>query len=463
MSVPLRPSRRKLLAGGLGLAAGAVGLSACGAIPTSVGGSVNPSKAPSGGTSVGNTPSSNTASSRRPSGNPDASVTISFLEAMSSGAAKAALAKITEDFMAANTDISVELQEQPDDDTLQTELKARNAAGKPPTIAQVSESWVAEYAKDQAIVPLDAYIAKAQQYEDFYDGIKADLQLPDGKAWMWPFTTSVAVLYYNTDLVPKPPKTWDEFARVAGAVSKGKVVALSIDPGSSAEPAGGTTMLEILAQAFGDPVFGTDGTPQFTKPSVIKALQYLVDLKRAGALTLGKNDPGRVALANQTGAFDIAGVASYPDNVKAVGSKFRLGVAQLPTGPGGRVANQLAGTNLALFATADKAQKNAAWKFLQFLTEPVRQAYWSAQTGYLPVCQQATQQQDFKDYAARKPFVADATAQLNMATPLPAVTWTKASGGCLAAAIVAAVDHGKDPAAALQTAQAAAEKAKKRG
>ncbi|GAB3923510.1 ABC transporter substrate-binding protein [Microlunatus endophyticus] len=443
MSVPFTPSRRTLLAGGLGLAAGAVGLSACGSKGSSSSGSSNPSTVPSG--------------------DANAKVTISFMEAMSSGAQKTALAKMTKDFMAANPNVTVDLQEQPDYGTLQTKISAQTAAGKPPTIAQVYEDWAAEYAESQVIVQLDPYIAKAQQYEDFYDGIKADLQLPDGKTWMWPFNKSVVVMYYNADMVKTAPKTWDEFAQVAKSVSNGKVVALSIDPGSSSSPAGGTALFEIVAEAFGDPVFAKDGTPQFTKPGVVKALQYFVDLKKAGALALGKNYPGQTALGSQTGAFDISSVASYPYDLASAGKKFTMGVAQLPTGPGGKAANQLAGTNIALFAAADDNQRAAAWKYMQFLTQPDQQAYWAAQTGYLPVCQQATQQADFKAYAKKTPFVTGATEQLNSATALPPVKWVNSCSGYLSVAIQQAVTQGKDPNAALQAAQADAMKAKQQG
>lgn len=455
MSTPFIPSRRTVLAGGLGIAAGALGLSACGTKPSSSDG-----QGGSGGTGSGGSRSNPSAV---PSGDANSKVTVSFMEAMSSGAQKTALAKITKDFMAANPNITIDLQEQPDYGTLQTKISAQTAAGKPPTIAQVYEDWAAEYAAAQVIVPLDSYIAKAQQYEDFYDGIKADLQLPDGKAWMWPFNKSVVVMYYNAAMVKRAPTTWDEFAQVAKSVSNAHVVALSVDPGNSSAPAGGTALFEIIAQAYGDPVFAGDGTPQFTKPSVVKALQYFVDLKKAGALALGKNYPGQTALGSQTGAFDISSVASYPYDLAAVGKKFTLGVAQLPTGPGGKQANQLAGTNLALFSAATDNEKAAAWKYMQFLTEPAQQAYWSAQTGYLPVCQEALQQPDFKAYAKKTPFVTGASAQLNSAAPLPPVKWINACSGYLSVAISEAVTQGKDPVAALQAAQADALKAQKQG
>lgn len=387
-------------------------------------------------------------------------VTISFMEAMSSGALKDSLAKITKDFMAKNPNITVDLQEQPDYATLQTKINAQTAAGTPPTIAQVYGNWADEFANAKVIVPLDDYAAQSKDYGNFFDGVKKDLKLSDGKTWMWPFNKSVVVQYFNSTMVPTAPKTWDEFAVAAKQATAGNVVGLSIDPGNSSGPAGGTAWFEILAQSFGDPVFADDGTPQFTKDGAVKALDYFKDLKRAGALALGTNYPGQVALGGQTGAFDISTVASYQFNKKAVGDKFSMGVAALPSGPSG-AANQLAGTNIALFDKSTDAQKAAAWKFMQFLTSPEQMAYWSSTTGYLPVSKDTLNQPVFQDYVAKNPWVQDATKQLDSATSLPAKSWISKASGPLALAIQDAVNNGTDAKEALQKAQDAAVKAQK--
>lgn len=386
--------------------------------------------------------------------------TIVFMEAMSSGAQKEALAKMTADFMAKYPNIKVDLQEQPDYGTLQTKINAQAAAGTPPTIAQVYGNWADEFAKSEVIVPLDAYVAKSDDYKNFYDGIKADLKLSDGKTWMWPFNKSVVVQYYNSTMVPEAPKTWDDFAAAAKKASTNGVVALAIDPGSSSGPAGGTAMFEILAQANGDAVFADDGTPQFTKDGVVKALDYLVDLKKAGALVLGTKYPGQVALGGGTGAFDISSVASYPFNLKAVGGKFTMGVAGLPSGPKG-TANQLAGTNIALFAKATDAEKAAAWKYMQFLTSPEQMAYWVSMTGYLPVSKTTLDVQTFKDYAAKNAFVLEATKQLDKAKSLPSKSWVNQASGSLAQALTDAVNGTSSSKDALSKAQDAATKAMK--
>jgi ABC-type glycerol-3-phosphate transport system substrate-binding protein len=385
------------------------------------------------------------------------------MEAMSSGSQKTALAKMVSDFHAAHPNITVTLQEQPDYGTLYTKITAAAAAGNPPTIAQVYEEWAAELAANQVITPLTSYASTAE-LNAFYPGIRKDLYLPDGKLWMWPFNKSVVIQYYNQNIlasagVSAAPKTWDEFASDAKKVSKGKVVAISIDPGNSSGPQGGTAWYEILAQSFGEPVFAKDGTPQFTSKAAVQALQYLVDLKNAHALATGTNYPGQTALGAQTGVWDISSVASYPYNLAAVGKKFTMGTADLPTGPAGP-ANQLAGTNIALFSAASKAQQDAAWIFLQFLTSPQEQAYWASQTGYLPLGPAALQTPTLQSYAKDHPYLDFASKDLGFATGLPPYPWITKASGDLAEGLQAALSGSKSPQDALADAQSAAMKDK---
>lgn len=406
------------------------------------------------GSTAGSTPSA----SALPSLDPSKQTTITFMEAMSSGAQQAALKKMTADFEAQHPNVTVQLQEQPNYGALQTKITAQVAANSAPTIAQVYENWADELSSSNVIVPLDDYVASSKDYKDFYSGIQADMKLRDGKNWMWPFNKSVVVQYYNESLVPKAPATWDEFAQTAKSVSKNGVVALSIDPGSETSPAGGTALFEILAESFGTPVFAKDGTPQFDSDAAKKALNYLVDLKKSNALALGTNYPGQTALGNQTGAFDVSSVASYPFNQKAVGGKFVMGVAPLPAGTA-KTANQLAGTNIAMFSSADDQQKAAAWAYMQFLTSPAEMAYWASQTGYLPVVKTAMDEQAMKDYLAKNPWVGDVVKQLDTATPLPPVSYVNKASGALSTAISSAVNGTASVDDALAQAQAAGKKA----
>ncbi|HEY8724068.1 MAG TPA: extracellular solute-binding protein, partial [Gaiellaceae bacterium] len=144
-------------------------------------------------------------------------VTITFMEAMSSGAQKPALDLLTKRFEASHPGITVNLIAEPNYGVLQQKEQASIAAGAPPTIAQAYENWAAGYADAKAIIPISGYVnnkkvgVKPADQQQIWKGVWKDLYLPDGKIWMWPFNKSDYVVYYNADMLQKAglpvPKT----------------------------------------------------------------------------------------------------------------------------------------------------------------------------------------------------------------------------------------------------------------
>ncbi|MFE9426814.1 extracellular solute-binding protein [Kitasatospora sp. NPDC006697] len=386
--------------------------------------------------------------------------TISFMQIMISGTQKSTLVALTDAFQKANPNIKVDLQYQPDYGTLHAKETAGVAAHNPPTIGQVYESWAAEYAKSQVILPVSQYAGsdKPAGLGDFYQGVQKDLRLPDGKLWMWPFNKSVQVIFSNQNMLQakgiNPPTTWDEFATAAKAVSGNGVTAISVDPGTTASPGGGTILFQALCAANGTPDFAPDGTPQINSPAAVQAMSYLADLKKAGALAVGTNFPGETALGAQKGAFDMSSAAGYYFENQAVGGKFTLATQVLPSGSSGKPANVLSGTNIAMFASASKAQQAAAWKYMQFLASAESQAQWSSTTGYLPVTPKALDQMG--DFLAKNPYMKTAAGALDYAFAQPALPWVAKAQGEEVVALQKVLEQGTDPAAALNAAQQAA-------
>jgi multiple sugar transport system substrate-binding protein len=396
----------------------------------------------------------------------DGTTTISFMETMAASTQKTTLESLTKKFEAANPKIKVNLQVQPDYGTLQAKETASVSAGNAPTIAQVYPDWAATFAKSQVILPVSAYAGSSDpsQLSTFYTGVKNELYLPDGKLWMWPFNKSVEVMYDNPAMLKAKglsyPATWDQFVSDAIKVSGGNVTAISTDPGQSSGAGAGTIWLETMDYANGGSPFAKDGTPQFTSPQMVKALTAFADLKKGHALAIGPNYPGETALAAKKGAFDLGSSAGYFYEGQAVGGKFAFGTQDLPAGPAGK-ANVLQGTDVVMFAGASKAQQAAAWKYMQFLTEPDSQATWAEGTGYLPVSAQSLPA--MKSYIAKNPWVPAAMSAMQTAKSDPPFAWVTKAEGALAVAVQDVVDKGTAPAKALATAQQAAAAAKAAG
>jgi multiple sugar transport system substrate-binding protein len=420
------------------LGASAIALAACG------------SSTSSAAKSTTKTTSSSTSSTK--------AVTISFMEAMSSGALKPTLEKITSEFEKAHPNIHVDLVVEPSYGTLREKEEASVAAGDPPTIGQAYENWAAAFADSHAIVPLTSYVksAPSSTLSDFWTEIKKDLYLPDGKIWMWPFNKSDFIMYYNATALAAmhmtPPKTWSQFATDAKKLTKNGKWAVSIDPGTAADPANGTYLCVSLVHAFGGHLL-KDGKPDFDNPAALKALQYLQGLVKGGEIKIGTDYPGQTALGAERSYFDLSTVASYHYNLKATGGKFKMGTAPMPSGPAGQ-GNEMEGTNIVLFSKATPAQRKAAWEYMLYLSSPKVTATWAEGTGYLPV--DSTSLPLMKSYDATHTYQEIAAKSLDYATPSPAYSWWTEAIGDIATALQSTLIGHTSPAQALKTAQAAA-------
>ncbi len=363
-------------------------------------------------------------------------VTISFMEAMSSGALSGSMQHLVKAFESSHKNITVNLIVKPSYGDLRAETEAAVTAGDPPTIAQAYESWAATYAKSDAIVPLGSYIDGSNGISStlkasIWPGVWKDLYLPDGKVWMWPFNKSDFVMYYNQTWLNKDhlsvPSTWTQFAATAKKVTSASAGtwAFSMDPGTSSDPGNGTYLYISLIRAYGGHIM-KHGQPNFDSPQAQAALSYLQGLYQQGAIKLGTSYPGQTALGAQRGLFDLSTIASYYYDQEADAGKFSLQVAPLPKGPAGP-GNVLQGTNIVMFSHATTAQKNAAWTFMKWLTAPAQTAYWAVHTGYLPVEQSAISLMG--SYYASHPYQKIAATSLAYARPLPAVPgFTEATG-----------------------------------
>jgi ABC-type glycerol-3-phosphate transport system substrate-binding protein len=416
-----------------------------------------------GGGSSASTASTPTASSSANAGAITSPVTITFDNVYDSGTLKTALQSAIKNFEAANPKITVDNVTYASYGALLTAETAAVAAGKAPTVGQAYESWAEKFSTSKAIIPISnlpgASSTMQTDMSSFYTGVQNDLKLPDGQVWMWPFDKSLQVLFYNGDMlkadgISSPPTTWTQFATDLKGASKNGVVGITIDPGNATEGStSGEEWLEELAASNGTQVYTSNGTPQFTSPAVEAAMQYLVNLKKEGALAIGTNYPGETALGAKKGLVDLSSSAGEYYEAEAVGGKFPLTTTVLPSGTSS-AADEMAGANLVVFASATSQQQAAAWKFLQYLSGPAEQAAWSAATGYYPVTSQALTQPSMATYLQQNPWVSTTVTGLNNAIFDPPYAWVTQCGIDLSTAISAALS-GTSASSALSTAQSA--------
>lgn len=182
-------------------------------------------------------------------------------------------------------------------DAYKTKLKIAFGANEPPCVFM---NWgggaLREYVKAGQVTDLTPLLAKDAAFKARFLGNAFDAVSGDGKVWGIPAEdTSVAVVYYNTELFAKhgltPPRTWPDLLAVVEKL-KGQGVAPFALANKPKWP--GSMFYMYLVDRIGGPdVFRKASTRapggSFADPVFIEAGRKLQELVKAGAFAQGFN------------------------------------------------------------------------------------------------------------------------------------------------------------------------------
>jgi sn-glycerol 3-phosphate transport system substrate-binding protein len=321
---------------------------------------------------------------------------------------------------------------------------------------------------EEAIVPIDD-VAKSADDKKWLDGFYKSFMMNSrtgGKTWGVPFQRSTIVLYWNKDafkeagLDPeKGPATWDQMVEYAKKLTKtdasGNVTQWGVKIPSSGFP---YWLFQGLAIEAGANLMNAAGTETYyDKPEVIEALQYWVDLVKKYKV----HPEGIVEWGTTPKDFfekKVAMVWTTTGNLTNVrtNAKFDFGVAMLPAGK--QRGSPTGGGNFYLFAKSTPAQRDAAFKFIKWVTTPQRAAQWGLETGYVAVRQDAWETPAMKQYVAGFPAAAVARDQLPYAKAELSTHENQRVTKALNDGLQAALLGTKTPEAALKDAQRESER-----
>ena len=352
----------------------------------------------------------------------------------------------------------------------ETIVKALTAhkSGTPPVLSVLLSTDMFTLIDEDAIVPFDEFVKTDEDKKwlaSFFPSFMENSQT-GGKTWGIPFQRSTVVLYWNKELFKeagldpeKPPKTWAEQLEFAQKLTKrdaaGNVTQWGIQIPSSGFPywlfQGLSTQAgAILANAAGDK---TD----YANPAVVEALQYWVDLAQKHRV----HPPGIVEWGTTPRDFferKVAMMWTTTGNLTNVrtNAKFPFGVGLLPAGK--RLGSPTGGGNFYISKKASKAEQEAAFKFVRWITTPERAAQWSIDTGYVAVRPDSYETAAMKKYAADFPPALVARDQLPHAVAELSTHENQRVTKALNDGLQAALTGTKTPQKAMEDAQAEAER-----
>lgn len=294
-------------------------------------------------------------------------------------------------FQAANPGITVKQTTFPYAD-YQTKVSAAIVAGNGPDVVQLFYGWLDGFVGGKLIQPLPKDAFPHDKIEaEFFPIVKAMKRGED--YYGLPTAVRSLALFYNKKLLTdagldpsKPPATLDDLvAQASKAVKR--------DGGGNITSAGITIDMagqdhqwwrEALVRQYGGEPYSADYKKvTYNSDAGVKAISYIADLQLKHKVGLaGFMDEGQAAFKAGRAAFTVDGtfrLGSF-STIKA----FEWGVTELPANAAGMRSNYASYFANAITTKATGEKKEAAAKFLAYLTSPEAMEIWLKTVGELP-------------------------------------------------------------------------------
>ncbi|MFI6871209.1 ABC transporter substrate-binding protein [Nocardia sp. NPDC050406] len=277
-----------------------------------------------------------------------------------------AVKQLIDRWNAAHPDEKVTFKEQSNDanqqlDDLKQHLQAKSSDYD---VVALDVPWTAEFAAKGWIQPLK---------DSFAIDTSTLLSPPvasatyNGTLYAAPRNTNGGLLFYRTDLVPNPPKTWSEMLSMCPIAQQNGIGCYG---GQFAPYEGLTVNTAEVINAYGGTFVGPDGkTPTVDSPQSRAGLQVLVDAYKNGQIPPQAISFQEPQSQNAFAQGQLLFLRTWPSFYGPAGAESsqvtgKFGVAPLP-GKDGVGASTLGGYNAAI--SAFSKNKATALDFLRFL------------------------------------------------------------------------------------------------
>ena len=365
------------------------------------------------------------------------------------GGEGAALPKLAKEFEAANPGVKVNVTAIPFN-AAHDKLATAITAGKTPDISQIGTTWMGEFST-QALDPTPALIDKST----FFEGAQKTTEV-GGTSYGVPWYVETRLVYYRKDLAAKAgittmPTDWAGLKAMAKAMQSKAGAKWGIDLQAGGQ--GSWQSIMPFAWSNGAEVATADQKKYtFDTPETTEAAKYyqsyFTDKIAAKQLPLNSRAPsfvnGSVPMFI-SGPWEMGGL----NDLGGPGFKDKYGVMEMPKQK--TATSFVGGSDLVVFKNSKN--RDSAWKFVQWLSDPKTQVKFFALSTDLPSVKSAWTDPSL----TADPKLAVFGKQLTDAKAPPATATWEQVAAAFDTEMEKVAKSGLDPAAALKTVQSKAD------
>ncbi|MEX0829922.1 MAG: sugar ABC transporter substrate-binding protein [Nitrospirales bacterium] len=291
-----------------------------------------------------------------------------------------------------------------------------------PDVAQMGNTWIAEFAALDAIARLDemAEASSVIEEDDYFPGIWATNRIDD-TLYGVPWYVDTRLLFYRQDIlkaagIGRPPRDWPELMEAATAVKQH----VGTHNFAMFLPVNDFEMQVSLALQQGVPLLREGNRyGNFSSPELVAALDFYLDFFRKGLSPVSSES----TISNVWDEFARGYFTFYLSGPWNIGEfrrrlpaemqdKWMTAILPGPSGPGASTAG---GSSLVVFEHS--AHKDTAFRLIEFLSRPDIQQQFYELSGNLPPRRSSWR----GDRLESDPYVAAFRDQLERVLPAPKV------------------------------------------
>lgn len=276
-----------------------------------------------------------------------------------------------------------------------------------PDVARLDSAWIPEFQKMGILVPLNQEMSDFDQTADkLLESAMSTAQIGDDSYGL-ALNTNTKIMFYNVEAFEQAelaaPTTMDEFVEdcklLSGTNENGQQI------WGYEEPALAGWNLCPFIWSCGGEILNPEQTSAdgyINSEKTVAAIQMLADLYAEDAVT-GWNS-GDIPMTDGFGTGRYLMIMDGPWKISELSGAypdFAYATAPMPTGEGGS-CSVLGGEDISMFRTANK---EAAWKFMQFMTSEFAQEEM-AKCSQIPVNKDALESDTVKN-ADFAPFIEE--------------------------------------------------------